>query len=120
MRSRALFPALVMACLGFTALPEALAENQSNPAARAANIARIRAESLNGGLGVYRPASCMHERGGGACLVESGSEGFMFRFFGGVPGWQQLGKPPTVETEILVAPDAQSILRVIYNGPPRN
>jgi hypothetical protein len=87
---------------------------------RATNMARMKAESLNGGLGVYRAAACMHQQGGGSCLVRATAEGFVFRFYGGAPGWQSLGTPPTVETEILVAPDARSILEVIYNGSPRS
>jgi hypothetical protein len=61
----------------------------------------------------------MHEQAGGECLIEASNRGFLFRFYGGGPGWQQLGKPPTVETEILISPDGRSVLEVPYNGTPR-
>jgi hypothetical protein len=96
-----------------------LAQEEGSSGLRAANLARMKAENLNGGLQVYRAAACMHQRAGGACLVKSSKEGYLFRFPGGGPGWQQLGNPATVETELLVAPDGRSILQVIYNGPPR-
>ena len=40
-------------------------------------------------------------------------------FNGGSPGWQEAGRPPTVETEILVSEDGDSIIDVVYNGSPR-
>ncbi|MCS5699592.1 hypothetical protein NZK32_11135 [Cyanobium sp. FGCU-52] len=86
---------------------------------RAANVARMHAERLNGGLGVYRTQACMHSNRGADCLIRRDGEGFLFRFLGGPPGWQQLGQPATVETEILVSPDGTRVERVIYNGPPR-
>ncbi len=119
MRRRALFPLAMVAGFLCTPLPQALAANQGNPAVRAANMARMKAESLNGGLGVYRSAPCMHEQSGGSCLVQTTGEGFLFRFLGGKPGWSQLGLPPTVETELLVSPDGREIRQVVYNGPPR-
>jgi hypothetical protein len=97
-----------------------MTQEQAFQRGRAANLARMRAEVINGGLGVYRPALCMYERSGGNCLVRADAEGFLFRFYGGVPGWAQLGLPPTVETEILVAPDGRSVLSVVYNGAPRS
>ena len=96
-----------------------MTQEQAFQRGRAANLARMRGEVINGGLGVYRPALCMYERSGGDCLVRADADGFLFRFYGGVPGWVQLGLPPTVETEILVAPDGRSVLSVVYNGPPR-
>lgn len=87
---------------------------------RAANTARMRAEAINGGLGVYRAAACMFQLSGGSCLIRSGPEGFLFRFQGGPPGWQQLGLPASHETEILIAPDGRQVLSVLYNGPPRS
>lgn len=109
-----------MLCLLLASLFGAVrAQSAGNPSVRAANVARMKAESLNGGLGVYRTAPCMHEQGGGECLVQTTGKGFLFRFFGGEPGWQPLGLPPKVETEILVAPDGRSVREVIYNGPPR-
>ena len=47
------------------------------------------------------------------------SDGFLFVFDGGAPGWQEAGKPPTVETEILISDDGASVLEVVYNGDPR-
>jgi hypothetical protein len=80
----------------------------------------MRAEVINGGLRVYRASACMFQRSGGPCLVSSGSEGMLFRFYGGPPGAEQLGQPPTVETEILIAPDGRRVVDVLYNGPPRS
>ena len=97
----------------------AQAQSDPNSPQRAANLARMKAEILNGGLGVYRSAPCMHDQSGGECLVGRSGEGLTFRFYGGKPGWKQEGLAPTVETEILVAPNGRSIERVIYNGPPR-
>ncbi|MEB3258042.1 MAG: hypothetical protein VKN83_06980 [Cyanobacteriota bacterium] len=105
--------------LSFLLAAQVQAQGDPNSPQRAANLARMKAEILNGGLGVYRAAPCMHDQGGGECLVGRSGEGFTFRFFGGKPGWQQEGLAPTVETEILVAPNGRSIERVIYNGPPR-
>ncbi|MCP9772764.1 hypothetical protein KBY66_09010 [Synechococcus sp. Tobar12-5m-g] len=86
---------------------------------RATNLARMKAEKLNGGLNVYRPAACMFDRAAGNCIVESSDQGILFRFKGGPPGWQQLNLPATVETELRVSPDGRSILAVVYNGPIR-
>jgi len=86
---------------------------------RAANVARKHAERLNGGLGVYRPQACMYSNRGAACLIRRDSEGFLFRFLGGPPGWQQLSLPASVETEILISPDGTQVERVLFNGPPR-
>ena len=86
---------------------------------RATNLARMKAEKLNGGLNVYRPAACMFDRAAGNCIVESSDQGILFRFQGGPPGWQQLNLPATVETEIRVSPDGRSILAVVYNGTLR-
>jgi hypothetical protein len=79
----------------------------------------MKAERLNGGLTVYRPAACMYNRAGGDCLVSGDAQGYVFRFLGGPPGWQILNLPPTVETELEVSPDGRGVVRVIYNGPPR-
>jgi hypothetical protein len=56
---------------------------------------------------------------GGECLIQRDGQGFLFRFKGGDPGWQQLGLPATRETELEVSPDGRSVVRVIYNGVPR-
>jgi hypothetical protein len=97
-----------------------ITQDQAFQRGRAANLARMRAEVINGGLSAYRAAACMFQRSGGPCLVSSGSEGMLFRFYGGPPGAEQLGQPPTVETEILIAPDGRSVVDVLYNGPPRS
>ena len=86
---------------------------------KAANVARIRAESLNGGLKRYVSAQCMHERGGGSCMVRANADGFRFEFLGGAPGWQTLSQKATVETKILVSPDGSKVKQVIYNGAPK-
>lgn len=91
-----------------------------NAGLRATNTARMRAESLNGGLRVYRTASCMHQQSGGECLIRKDSGGYLFRFLGGEPGWQQLRRAPSLETEILIGPDGKTVLEVLYNGPPRS
>ena len=57
-------------------------------------------------------------REGGDCL-KNASDGFLFVFDGGAPGWQEAGEPPTVETEILISDDGASVLEVVYNGDPR-
>jgi hypothetical protein len=75
-------------------LPPALAQSNGSAALRAANMARMTAEKLNGGLNVYRTAACMHQQSGGSCLIQTSKEGFLFRFTGGSPGWQQSGQPP--------------------------
>ena len=87
---------------------------------KAANLARMRAETLNGGLGAYRADQCMYVTGAEACLVSKTEAGFTFRFLGGPPGWQQLSPPaPTIETTLLISPDGGRIVEVTYNGPVR-
>ncbi|MCT0225854.1 hypothetical protein KQ310_11945 [Synechococcus sp. CS-1328] len=88
---------------------------------RAVNLARNVAVKLNGGLGVYRPADCMFRTSvaDNNCLISADGQGFLFRFLGGQPGWQQLELPATMETEILIAPDGRQVVSVIYNGAPR-
>lgn len=90
-------------------------------AIRALNLARNTGVTLNGGLGVYRPASCMFTTSApeNPCLVQKNQQGFLFRFLGGPPGWQVLNLPPTYETELLIAPDGRTVTQVIYNGVPR-
>ena len=87
---------------------------------KAANLARMRAESLNGGLGQYRAASCMYETGAGSCLESISNKGFQFLFQGGAPGWQQQTPPnPTIETSVLISRDGDRIVEVSYNGTIR-
>lgn len=90
-------------------------------AVRAVNLARGTAIAQNGGLSVYRPAQCMYETAsaGNQCLISNDADGYLFRFLGGAPGWQQLGLPATTETEIRIAPDGRSVVGVLYNGAPR-
>lgn len=99
---------------------EAIAQFTNYPFAqtKAANLARMRAERLNGGLGQYRADRCMYELRGQACLVSNTDAGFVFRFQGGAPGWQQQDpQQPTLITEVHVSPDGDTILSVAYNGP---
>ena len=86
---------------------------------RAVNLARMRAETLNGGLIVYRPQSCMYEDNGGPCLIRRDANGLLFRFLGGPPGWQEQKQSATLETEILISPDGRQVLDVVFNGKPR-
>ncbi len=89
---------------------------------RAVNLARDTAVKLNGGLTVYRPANCMFDTSlaGGSCLIRRDNQGFLFRFQGGAPGWQQLGLQPNWDTEILVSSDGRQVLQVVFNQPPGN
>ena len=86
---------------------------------RAANLARMEAERINGGLSRYFTANCMHQRGGGDCMVNSGPNGYLFQFLGGPPGWEALKQPATVQTRILISPDGTQIVNVEYNGSPQ-
>ena len=86
---------------------------------RAANLARMEAERLNGGLGRYFTANCMHQKGGGSCMVNSGPNGYLFQFLGGLPGWEVQQQAATVQTRILISPDGTQIIDVQYNGSPR-
>ena len=90
-----------------------------NAVLRATNTARMRAEMLHRGLRLYRTAACMNQQSGGECLIAVNSDGYLFRFLGGEPGWQQLGKAPSLETEILIGPDGKTVSRILYNGAPR-
>ena len=105
-----------------------MAQTMSEQQMRAANLARMQAELINGGLGQYSPADCMHQGGGGSgggsgignclCLVSSSPQGYRFRFLGGIPGWAARQERATIETVILVSPDGKN-LQVEYNGPVR-
>lgn len=87
---------------------------------RAANLARMEAERINGGLGRYFAANCMHQKGGGDCMIRANDQGFLFRFLGGSPGWQVNKQAATVQTEILISPDGRNVVAVQYNGVPTN
>jgi len=114
-----LAPAVPQAPLGLA--PAQAQEQGAQPFStlRAVNLARMRAESINGGLIVYRPQRCMFEDNGGPCLISRDAYGLLFRFLGGPPGWQEQNQPATVETEILISPDGRQVLNVVYNGKPR-
>ena len=108
----------VLSLGGISALQAAPALPLAQP--KAANLARMRAESLNGGLSSYRAAACMYETGATSCLISKSDQGFLFGFSGGPPGWEQQSPPdPTMETEVLVSRDGDRILAVPYNGPIR-
>jgi len=96
-------------------------QEQAPARQRAMNLARNTVVQLNRGLNQYRPAACMFASGGsgGSCLVRNDAQGFLFRFNGGAPGWQQLGQPPTTTSEILISPDGRTVVQVVYNGPLR-
>lgn len=113
---RALALSLSSFCLVLTS--SAFAQSISESQMRAANMARMQAEVLNGGLGRYSPADCMHQGGGGNCLMSSSIEGYRFRFLGGSPGWTSRRQPATIETVVIVSTDAK-ISKVEYNGPVR-
>ena len=88
------------------AQPQALPFSQT----KAANLARMRAESLHGGVSNYRPDRCMYTTGAPDCLVDSTDKGYVFRFRGGPPGWQQRNPPdPTVITTVTVSADGETI-----------
>ena len=97
----------------------ALAQPISQAQLRAANLARMEAERLNGGLTRYFAGQCMHQRGGANCLIQANETGFLFRFPGGTPGWEPNQRAATVESEILISADGNRIEKVAYNGPPR-
>jgi len=100
-----------------TALPASAEMSLSQ--IRAANLARMEAERINGGLSNYFPANCMHQKGGGSCMVNAGPNGFLFDFLGGAPGWEVNKQAATKETRILISPDGSSVVNVEYNGAPR-
>ena len=86
---------------------------------RAANLARMEAERINGGLSQYFTANCMHQKGGGNCMVNAGPNGYLFDFLGGPPGWEVNKQAATRQTRILISPDGTSVVNVEYNGAPR-
>jgi len=86
---------------------------------RAANLARMEAERINGGLSRYFTANCMHQKGGGACMVNASADGYLFDFLGGAPGWEVYKQAATVETRILISPDGTRVVNIEYNGSPR-
>lgn len=119
-RVRATHLLYLMYLIGYSSvIPQSvLAQSISETQVRAANMARMQAEELNGGLRMYSADDCMHKGGGGTCLVSETADGYRFRFLGGPPGWASRRAPATVETQVLVSPDARE-MKVEYNGPPR-
>jgi len=101
-----------------TASGSASAQTISESQMRAANLARMQAELINGGGSQYSPADCMHQGGGSTCMISNTAEGFRFRFLGGAPGWAARRDPATIESVILVSQDGKQF-KVEYNGPVR-
>lgn len=110
--------ALLFAAAGVGLATPALAE-MSVSQVRAANLARMQAERINGGLSRYFTANCMHQKGGGACMVKSDGQGYHFDFLGGPPGWEVNGQRATVQTRILINPAGTQVVKLEYNGAPR-
>jgi hypothetical protein len=114
--------ALVAALVAGSGISGAPAQAQVTfSAVRALNLARNQAVQQNGGLSVYRPAQCMFQTAdaGNECLVSTDEDGFVFRFLGGIPGWEQFQMPASVETEVRISADGRTVEEVLYNGPPR-
>lgn len=112
-------PVLVAASPLCLLLPSSVsAQMISEAQMRAANLARMQAELINGGGSKYSPADCMHQGGGGSCLESNTSLGFRFRFLGGAAGWAARREPATIETVVLVSPDGR-LSKIEYNGPVR-
>ena len=117
LRRSSLLASLILGC----ALPlTAQAQTISQAQLRAANLARMEAERLNGGLTKYFAGQCMHQRGGANCLIQANEKGFLFRFPGGTPGWEANRRAATVESQILISADGRTIEKVEYNGVPRS
>jgi hypothetical protein len=85
---------------------------------RAANLARMQAEVINGGVKKYSTANCMHQSGGGSCLESNTPQGFRIRFVGGAAGWAARREAATIETVVFVSADGK-LSKVGYNGPLR-
>ena len=100
-------------------LPAPVFAQVSDTQLRAANLARMKAEQLNGGLTNYFPANCMYAQGGGRCMVQSNANGYLFQFLGGPPGWEGNKQDATLQTKILIAPDGRTVTNVLYNGVPQ-
>ncbi|MGL6133877.1 MAG: hypothetical protein ACRC1L_06790 [Prochlorococcaceae cyanobacterium] len=114
--------ALVAALLASTGISGAPARAQVTfSAVRALNLARNLAVQQNGGLSLYRPAQCMFQTAdaGNECLLSMDEDGFVFRFLGGIPGWEQFQMPASVETEVRISADGRTVEEVLYSGPPR-
>jgi hypothetical protein len=53
------------------------------------------------------------------CLISNDQNGYVFRFLGGPPGWQQTNQQPTVQTQIRISTDGRTVQQLIYNGAPQ-
>jgi hypothetical protein len=115
---RSLLATVSSLCLILSSSLPASAQTISESQMRAASIARMQAELINGGGSQYSPAHCMHQDGGETCMISNTADGFRFRFFGGGAGWAARREPATIETIILVSPDGK-LSKVEYNGPVR-
>jgi len=118
----ALLPPLAISALMAAAPGASLAQLQAPiEEVRAINFARNYAVNLNGGLQAYRPAPCMFATvtNDNPCLVSRGPDGFVFRFLGGPPAWEERKEPATLETEIVISPDGRSLQKLVFNGVPR-
>lgn len=83
---------------------------------RAINLARNTAVALNGGLGQYRPGSCMFaSANNNPCITRADASGIVFTIPGGPPGWEQSGEQPSSITTVVVAPDGRSVLESRQN-----
>lgn len=83
---------------------------------RAINLARNTAVALNGGLGQYRPGSCMFaSANNNPCITRADASGIAFTIPGGPPGWEQSGEQPSIITTVVVAPDGRSVLESRQN-----
>ncbi|SBO42267.1 hypothetical protein [Cyanobium sp. NIES-981] len=125
---RRLLPGVVIGSLGLTVLysgaglaPVQAQDRVPIEAVRAINVARTYAVRLNGGLQRYRPAQCMFATAAptNPCLLRQDDDGFLFRFAGGPPGWEERDEQPSQETELRISPDGRDVERVVYNGPFR-
>ena len=110
---------IVVSAMSVAFAASSWAQSVSEEQMRAANLARMQAELINGGLGKYSPANCMHQGGGSDCLESNTSLGFRFRFLGGAAGWAARGQRATIETVVFVSPDGR-VSKVEYNGPVRS
>lgn len=117
-RNILLLPILTVITVLSLAAPDAGAQDY-NAKMRALNLARNTAIKINGGLSKYVPDKCMFnsELPVGICLVRRDASGFYYRFVGGEPGWQVLGKVPNTETLIQISSDGQTVVNIEYNGP---
>ena len=88
---------------------------------RALNFARNTGVSINGGLTAYRPQACMFTTSAqtNPCLIRSDEQGFVYRFLGGPPGWQEAGQAPSRETVVRVSSDGRRVVDILYDGSPR-